>query len=232
GPIAAVCGSRVTTPYAMTIFASGLLDAYFQRRLPTLGEVVLHAKRVLANPELDPSPNRKLLNSLAKTFSPTKDNLPGERDEHQWLLNLLGDPMLRLPYPEPIRVDCPRHTTASETIRIAAELPVGGECLVELVCRRDLSTRPVVPRHALETDDESLRQMMEGYWAVNDKRWAARRVSVRPGPLVVELSVPEGAAGSCFARVAVMGDVMALGSAPIYVQAREADPLSKPNASR
>ena len=90
GPVAAVCGSRVTTPYAMAVFASGLLQGYFGQRETRLGDVFLAAKRELGRPAEEGSAQRKLVDALAKTFSPTKDQLAAERAEHQLLLNLLG----------------------------------------------------------------------------------------------------------------------------------------------
>ncbi|MGE0606242.1 MAG: C25 family cysteine peptidase, partial [Pirellulales bacterium] len=45
GPVAVVCGSRVTMPYAMTVFGNELMQECFQAQRATLGELLLHAKR-------------------------------------------------------------------------------------------------------------------------------------------------------------------------------------------
>lgn len=234
GPIAAICGSRVTTPYGMALFASGLLEGYFARQLPTLGEIFLYAKKSLGHPELDASVNRKLMDSLAKTFSPTKDNLAGERDEHQLLMNLLGDPLLRLPYPESISVQCQRHVTAGETLRLEGTSSVGGSCQVELFCRRDLMTSDIPPRRQLQVSDDFFHGMQQQYLAANQKRWTRRMIALRPGAFAIELPVPERAAGSCHVRISVHdGTQSAVGTAPVYIQAPEpADPTIQANAQR
>ena len=45
GPAAAIAGSRVTMPYAMSVLGAELLRIYFQDRPATIGELLLAAKR-------------------------------------------------------------------------------------------------------------------------------------------------------------------------------------------
>ena len=48
GPVAVIGGSRVTMPYAMAVLGNEMLVEYFQHKRPTLGEVLLYAKRKTA----------------------------------------------------------------------------------------------------------------------------------------------------------------------------------------
>jgi hypothetical protein len=232
GPVAAVCGSRVTTPYAMSIFASGLLDGYFDQKLVTLGDVFLAAKRELARPNGTGSTQRKVIDSLARTFSPTKDQLPGERAEHQLLLNLLGDPLLHLPYATPMRIECRRIATAGDLLTIEGETPVAGDCILELVCRRDLTT--TVTEAGRERTPQTLEEMTDRYARANNKRWASRQLELREGRFVAELQIPPHCSGSSHVRMFVQGPRgYAQGAAPVLIeQPADADPLSKTNADR
>jgi hypothetical protein len=45
GPVAVIAGSRVTMPYGLSQLASEMINGCFRDRIPTLGEVVLQAKR-------------------------------------------------------------------------------------------------------------------------------------------------------------------------------------------
>ena len=91
GPIAVISGSRVTMPYAMSVLGTALMDGYFVHRLGTLGDVYLYGKRSLGGKTPPDGPNRKLLDSIAKTLAPVGADLEAERNEHQQLFNLLGD---------------------------------------------------------------------------------------------------------------------------------------------
>src|SRR5205814_4772776 len=103
GPVAVYGGSRVTMPYAMGVMGTALMDEYFHRRPPTLGDAILAAKRRTMTP-IDDTENpvgtsRILLDGAAAMISPNKDQLEDERREHLHIFNLLGDPMLRLVHP-------------------------------------------------------------------------------------------------------------------------------------
>ncbi|MBW3599549.1 MAG: peptidase C25, partial [Planctomycetes bacterium] len=53
GPVAVLAGSRVTMPYAMAVLGANLMDEVFERRRPTIGESLLHAKRRLVQSPAD-----------------------------------------------------------------------------------------------------------------------------------------------------------------------------------
>lgn len=235
GPIAVVCGSRVTMPYALTIFGSGLLDGFFARQLPTVGDVFCHAKKLLSRPTTDDSPNRTFVDGLAKTLGPSRDDLPGERNEHQWLLNLIGDPLLAVPYPTPLPLTC--HRTAYEpgdVVVVEGESPITGECTVELVCRRDELTVPMPRRRAVDPTEEAFAELDETYWKANDQRFLSQSLSVAKGAFQVRLKVPHHASGSCHVRGIVVGTrECALGCTDLWIgSASEDDRFGKANAAR
>jgi len=92
GPVAAVAGSRVTMPYAMTILATALMDQCFNERCPTLGEALLRAKHELMKEPSESDQRRTMLDSIAAAISPAPKKLAAERAEHLLLFNLIGDP--------------------------------------------------------------------------------------------------------------------------------------------
>ncbi len=154
GPVAAICGSRVTMPYGMAVMSDALLDECFVQRRATLGELLLAAKRRMAADEKD-NPRRQLLDALAAAISPAADQLPAERLEHIALFNLLGDPLLRLPQPRPIEVHAADSVRGGELLNVSGRCELAGQGWIELVCRRDRnrvslpSRRQFVPTHAI-----------------------------------------------------------------------------------
>ena len=124
GPVAVIAGSRVTMPYAMTVLGRGLIVETFENRRPTIGEVVLHAKRLLLPPADEHRVGLATLVAVSKSFESIPESLipitkrlvelrivrllgtlPAdlmqERAEHVALFNLIGDPLLRLRHPLP-----------------------------------------------------------------------------------------------------------------------------------
>lgn len=219
GPIAVICGSRVTMPYALAVLGCGLMDGMFARHLPTVGEVLLHAKREMIHPQKGGSLNRGLIDGLAKTVSPSRDDLEGERREHLWLMNLLGDPLLRLPHSADLPLVTRQCVVPGTELTIGGTSPISGECTVELVCRRDGLTFVPPKRSVPEPTEEAFAELDATYWRANDQRYASRSIHVAPGPFQIKLPVPEQASGSCHLRAYVEGiGESALGSADILIQ--------------
>lgn len=219
GPVAAIAGSRVTMPYGMAIFGTSLMDGYFKQRCTRLGDVFLYAKRDLATETPQQGSHRKLLDAAALALSPVKDNLKAERTEHQLLFQLLGDPLLVIPQPAKMTLDCRPHVTSGETLRVKGHSAVGGKCIVELVCRRDRLTFTPPRRLSFQDDTTSLTNMMSTYAKANDRRWTGQRVDIQPGNFVVDLQVPPHADGASFVRVFVQSQRnFAMASAPVDIQ--------------
>jgi len=200
GPVAILCGSRVTMPYAMTVMGSELLNQVFSERAETLGAAVLAAKRNMMDPA-GGSRYRAALDAMARMLSPTADALAAERAEHLDLFNLLGDPLLRIPYPKSLDVKIEPAAAAGGKIVVRGDSPLAGSGVVELAVRRDrLSFRP--PRRAA-FDPQALDGYADVYDRANEPRLQSVAVALDEGEFAVELDVPAEATGPCHVRVFV-----------------------------
>jgi len=221
-PVAIVCGSRVTMPYAMATMGAQMLCEYFQRRRPTLGDVLLHTKRSMVLKHVKKSPNRKVIDTLAAVLSPSPDELAAERAEHVLLFNLIGDPLLRLQYPQEVKIKVAEYGTSGGQLKMSGTSPVSGTCTVELVCRRDRTKRPLRSRSRFEPTDEALIRYTDVYRQANDHCWARQTLRVGESDFRARLEIPASAVGPCHVRVSVEGeDGFALGAADVYVRRPE-----------
>lgn len=223
GPVGVLAASRVTLPYSMTLLGTSLMDGYFAGRASrnspmTLGEVFLYGKRGLASEEAG-GKNRKLIDTLARTLSPTKENLPLERLEHQHLFNLFGDPLLEIDRPQSLPIACANQVKPGQRLRAQVAFPIAGRCEVELVCRRDRLTFSPPRRKSMESHPEQFTQMNATYARANDPRWFHQTLEVRPGRFYIDVPIPEAARGPSHLRMMVQGsDRMAIGAADVYIQ--------------
>ncbi len=215
GPVAVVCGSRVTMPYAMTVMGSELLSQVFSERAETLGAAILAAKRHMMEPEKN-NRQRAALDAMARAISPTAEDLHAERAEHLDLFNLLGDPLLRLPYPREVQITVEPTAESGTTIQVSGDSPLDGACTVELVVRRDrLTFQP--PRRG-SFDSAVLDDYAEVYQRANDPRLASAQVQVHDGRFTARLDIPPQARGACHVRVFVQAaDACAAGAADIRI---------------
>ncbi len=221
GPVAVLAASRITMPYSMAILANALMESFFERPETTLGQLMLQGKRGLAS-EATGGKNRKLIESLAKTLSPTKEQLPVERAEHQQLFNLLGDPLLRVSQPSRIDLHCPSAVESGGALVLRGVAPFAGTCHVELVCRRDRLTFTPPRRRTPSEEDAELREMTAVYARANDPRWYQRQFEVQAGRFAIEMQVPKAAHGPSHARLALDGDHdSVIGSADVYIRQPE-----------
>jgi hypothetical protein len=216
GPVAVLCGSRVTMPYAMSVMGSELLHACFVDHCETLGDAMLSAKRRMMQAD-HPSRLRQSLDAAARALSPTAGQLEAERAEHLDLFNLLGDPLLRLPHPSPIQIEAPATAIAGQEISISIESSIAGAGTLELAVRRDRLTFHPPRRPAF--DSVTADGYMEIYKRANEPRLATRQVDLRQGPLIARLDIPAEARGACHVRVFVEGaDGCAAGAADIRIE--------------
>jgi len=223
GPVAVYSGSRVTMPYAMAVMGTEMLGEYFREQPPTLGEVILNAKRkmVASADETDPlkNANRLLLEGIASVMSPNREQLKDERLEHVQLFNLFGDPMLRLSYPQPVELEAPREAAPGDVIAVKGTSKLDGNAVVELVCRRDLLKTQLPPRERFDPSNAGLASLQQDYELANDRVWLSKTVPVQNGEVVTELQIPSDCRGPCHVRVFVQGEKQhAIGSANVYVR--------------
>jgi hypothetical protein len=218
GPVAVLCGSRVTMPYAMSVLGVGLLKECFHERRKTIGEVLLYAKRNMVFAPRDDERSRQL-DALATTLNPDSTDLAEERLEHVDLFNLLGDPLLRLRHPREAVVEAATTAIAGDRLTVRGTSPLDGEALVELIVRRDRLTFRPPGRVEYGESAECVAEFQETYAKANDPRLASSRVDVERGRFETELEVPDTASGECHVRVFVQGRAeCAAGSADVTVR--------------
>ncbi len=230
GPVAVLCGSRVTMPYGMAVLGAELMDACFARRPETLGELILEAKRSAARPD-DSDRFRAALDAVGKTFAwATGGDAQAERLEHLELFHLLGDPLLRLPHPRTIDVRVTQSGQAAERIQVEGHSPIAGHCTVELVVRRDrLTFRPPARGHF---DPTRLDEYSRTYRLANEPRLASLELGRVAGAFRAELDIPPQSRGACHVRVFVEGDRdCAAGAADLRLDGMATSPTHERSAA-
>jgi hypothetical protein len=229
GPVAVLAGSRVTMPYAMAVLSSAMIEECFQNRPKTLGEIVLQAKRrsvVDAEPlslgegdEPAKIDNRQILDALGKLLSPRPDLLADERREHLALFNLLGDPLLRIAYPETVDLETPEEATAGGTLALKLSSPIAGKCTVQLVCRRDHLTFDPPSRSEFSQEPAALAALHAVYEKANDHRFDEHVIDILPGSFEADLPIPASARGPRHVRVFLEGEGRhAVGASSVFVR--------------
>jgi hypothetical protein len=216
GPVAVICGSRVTMPYAMAVLGAEALKECFHSRRATIGEVLLHAKRntILGQRSDEQS---KVLDLLASVLNGDSD-LEAERKEHLHLFNLIGDPLLRIPHPQSISLNVPRQAEQGQAIDIVGQSPVDGLCTVELVVRRDRLTFAPPTRRDYQHTLSAQQHYREIYERANDARLTTLDTRIVDGKLQARLSLPADARGECSLRVTVQQEGgFAMGSADLMI---------------
>ncbi len=217
GPVAVLCGSRMTMPYAMSVLGAELLNQVFVVKAETLGQAVLAAKRRLAEPDAANS-HRLALDAAARALYPAGTDLRAERLEHLELFNLLGDPLLRLPMPLEVPLEVEPTAVAGQRISVRGRSPLAGACTLELVVRRDRLTFQPPRRQRFELAE--LPSYSETYERANDPCLATVERPLEAGDFEMSLEVPKTAKGPCHVRLFVSGaNQCALGSADLSVEA-------------
>jgi len=218
GPVAVLAGSRVTMPYGMAVLGTELLHAVFRDRHDCLGMAILSAKQQLLRAE-QPTAQRAALDQIAASLSPRPAQLAEERHEHMHLFNLLGDPLLRIKVPQPLRVTVPRLVAAGQRLTIHADSPIRGRAVVELARRRGSLPQEAHPSPRNVAGQSASRESsLRAYQAANETRLAAAEMDVGVGRFHAALPVPREARGTCRIRIFVEGtDNFAVGSAPVRI---------------
>jgi hypothetical protein len=232
GPIAVIAGSRVTMPYGLSQLASEMINGCFRDRLPTLGEVVLQAKRriwidddsnsntqSLSNTSLqantsEPASNsasansaqdtqvvdirkryRKIVTEMANALNPSNHDLTLERREHVRLMNLLGDPLLKLAYPLPMELKAQDKVIAGESLRVSGSSPIDGKLIVELALVRDRLPDGVSALASFRGTDQERQQMNQTYATSNQLVVERSEIVVKAGEFAIDIPIRAEARG-------------------------------------
>ncbi len=226
GPIAVVCGTRVTMPYAMSRLSLEMMEEYFEGDAATLGQLTRVSLRRMACKEaadVGSDRYRRLIEEMGKSLSPFPQLLPLERLEHAKLIHLLGDPLLKLDRPVCLDIDIPTQMTAGSTLKIRGKSPVDGELQLELVYERDRFLKRPKRRRTYESSDSALREYQAVYQNAQHRTVAKMLVPVKRGQFEHVVEVPKNISGRCHVRAVVASaDVFAMGSQAIRVTRPEA----------
>ncbi|MGD9719958.1 MAG: C25 family cysteine peptidase [Pirellulales bacterium] len=227
GPVAILCGTRVTMPYGMAVLGSELLDECFGRQPETLGELFVAVKRHTVHPQTV-SRHRAALDTVGRAFAwAIGSDAEAERYEHLDLFNLLGDPLLRLPFPQPVKLAVPATALPGGALEITGHSPIAGRCTVELVVRRDRLT--FHPPERGQFDAQRLAEYEAVYRQANEQRLATLDVGPVNGSFRAPLAVPLTAHGPCHVRVFIEGaGGCAAGAADVVFDSRTAERPAAP----
>ncbi len=219
GPIAALAGSRMTGPYGMSVLGSEMLEICFDERCETLGEILRQAKcRAMRKVEIESASvaqsenKRQWIDRLATALSPSNHDLDQERLEHLHMMNLLGDPMLRIQHPEPITLQVDEVAESSSRLKVRGYSAVEGKLTLDLIVRRDRVPEPA--RQAFQRQKNAVADTKVGiqgkvltktqiYDLANRPILANRSLRIPAGDFEVEIDIPADAKGACALRAFV-----------------------------
>ena len=206
GPIGVVSSSRVSMPYAMSLFSLEMINGFFEGKADTLGDLILHAKRKMVEKPADKSEYHRLIQSLGQAFSPEPGLLKEERGEHVHLMHLLGDPLLRLPRPKSLALVSPKEAKRGNSIRVSGVAEQSGNVQLDLIYRRDRFRHRPPRRTEYIPTAKALSEFQEVYEKTQNLKVAIRRLDVEPGPFEVDLKIPHDCSGSCHVRCMLVSE--------------------------
>lgn len=168
----------------------------------------------------DRSEIRRSLDSLAKMFDPTAAHLDGQLEDHRYLFNLFGDPLLRVRFPKETAFTLPEIGWQSEPLTVSsAQTPpqetetwsaddsapeqTPARIRVELL---NLPTRPKVKeglRKEYSDSDESRIEFQRTFETANDRVLAAAECETSDGAWSVELPLDVERTGTYVVRVLI-----------------------------
>jgi hypothetical protein len=215
GPIAVIAGSRVTMPYGLSQLAGEMIEEAFLRRddeasdayARTLGRILVNAKRNVWQDDL-PSEvpigdaamerqNSKLkskyktsVEQMARVLSPPDHSLLAERREHTRLMNLLGDPLLKIRMPGEIPIMGPVEIQAGEILPVRAVFQRSGRIQIELRLHRDQLPANLVSHGRYEGLPEQRALMQKNYELANNLVLWRHELDVTPGSTELNIPVP------------------------------------------
>lgn len=219
GPVAALAGSRMTGPYGMSVLGSEMLEICFEDRCETLGDILQQAKcrsmKKIDNSSTAPpaaDDKRQWIDRLATALSPSNHDLDQERFEHVHMMNLLGDPMLRIRHPEPVTLTIEPTAESASTLKVRGHSPLDGMLTLDLIIRRDrvpeaakqaLQKQKKADKSNEDATSETALSKIEIYDLANQPTLAHRTLMIKAGPFETEIQIPAEAKGACAVRAFV-----------------------------
>ena len=220
GPIAALCGTRVTMPYAMSLLSLELVNEYFDGDSTTLGDLTMVAKQRMVDHEKgQKNPYRVMIDGIGKVLSPRPGLLKQECLEHVQLIHLFGDPLLRINRPQKIELASQEIVRAGEALVVKGDSPLSGTITIELCYRRDRFRVRPPRRKTYDSSDASFRKYQEVYEQAHALTCFSESRFVAKGEFEHVIRVPEEAGGRCVVRCLLAADDgFASGSIPVEIR--------------
>ena len=212
----------MTMPYAMAVLGSGLMDEYFRKRTATLGEIVLNAKRQMAD-ECPERTDRKTAGSAGQSGQPQPQAVGRRAARAHDAVQSVWDPLMRMHYPKQSSWTSPTRRWRERFWKCEAPAPLSGTGIVELVCRRDQLRKDPPPRHRYENSPKLLNALNTDLCAGQQSVLVAAHVMlVTEGDFLTAVKIPLDARGACHMRVFLedeTGQRYALGAHDIQITA-------------
>ena len=216
GPIAVISGSRVTMPYAMGLLSLEMTDEFFNGDSETIGTLLLRSKQKMATAKPHDSDSdladgdryRNMIDSMGMALSPLPGMLAEEKTEHLHLINLLGDPLLRLKRPGSIDLQKSEVVTDSSGKRrliVDGNSPSAGTMKLELVYRRDRFRQRPKRRRKFDPADDVLASYQQQYEKAQNLVCSEKTFAVTAGNFHAELEVSTDVNGQCRVRAMLVG---------------------------
>lgn len=233
GPIAVIAGSRVTMPYGLSQLSTEMMDCCFRDQIPTLGAIVLKAKRNIwkksdsanaAEPQgsaevRNRAKQQGMIEQMAAALSPEGHDLTEERREHVRLMNLLGDPLLRIRHPVDLPIRCETEPQAGQSLLVSGNAKKPGKLKIELTLPRDRLPDNLQSISNFQGTDLQRQAMQDNYSKASDLVLSKTEREIVPGEFAIEVPIPPECRGRCVVRAFVYGnDEWASGSQRVNVR--------------
>ncbi len=181
---------------------------------------------------------RETLDRAAKIFDPTASRLREQLEDHVALFNLLGDPLLRVKFPERCEVAAAEIAYSTKPLSVEGVVPnsAGRRTTVRVeLLLADFRSPVAKPRRSstFVESPEARAEFEATYRAANDFAVASTQVATQNERFQAVVDVPAEFSGECVVRVAASdGERYWIGSRRVLVRPfsrRDAD--SQPSAS-
>jgi hypothetical protein len=143
--------------------------------------------------------------------------LKEEREEHALMFNLLGDPLLRLNYPNGVKLSSLATAKVGEQLNVTFMAPVAGDAVLELAAERGVQR--FVPLKREQFDSEMGASYDDEYRRANDAVWLSSSWNqAAPGLVSRAIEIKDVKPGFQTVRLYLRGaSQIYIGSKRIYV---------------
>jgi hypothetical protein len=146
------------------------------------------------------------MDGMALELSPEAPSVVEERREHVRLMNLLGDPLLRIRQPKEIALRGGDQFFAGQVVTVDGDSPLAGTLSVELALTRDRLPTGIKPIERYDNSETVRDAMRANYDAASDLVLWRFEKKIASGSFSVNLQLPSDSRGKYVLRAFVYGD--------------------------